>query len=171
MELTHSKCYDSIICPLKMKSWLRTFILTPRFLNFEWGSGLVMRSAIWSWVETWATWSAPAWTYSLTKWKSRDICFILECKTGFEHKYVAPILSQNKIGLIDWVTCNSLRRFWSHIIFDVAAATALYSASVKDLATVLCFLELHEIGFPLRNIMYAEVEVPSSALPPPSASV
>ena len=50
-------------------------------------------------------------------------------------------------------------------------ATTLYSASIDDLAIVLCFFELHEIGLPPRNVIYAEVDVKSSAFPPQYASV
>jgi len=37
--------------------------------------------------------------------------------------------------------CSSGNKFVSHIISVVAVATALYSASVEERATVLCFLD------------------------------
>ena len=33
-------------------------------------------------------------TWSLIKWKSMATCFILEWKIGFEHNWLAPMLSQ-----------------------------------------------------------------------------
>jgi len=55
------------------------------------------------------------------------------------------------------------------MISDAAVATAQYSASVDDLATVRCFLDIHEIGFRPKNMIYADVEV-RSTFPPQSAS-
>jgi len=66
-------------------------------------------------------------------------------------------------------TLSSLSRFTSHMISDAAVATAQYSASVDDLATVRCFLDIHEIGFRPKNMIYADVEV-RSTFPPQSAS-
>jgi hypothetical protein len=63
-------------------------------------------------------------------------------------------------------TWSSLRRLTSHMISEVVVATALYSASVDDLATVLCFLDSHEMGLGPRKIIYANVEVRSSTFPP-----
>lgn len=93
-----------------------------------------------------------------------------EWSTRFEHKYVAPTLSHSRRGGSTTGTLSSWRRFLSHINSVVAVATTLYSASVEDLATVHCFLDNHDIGLPPKKIMYAEVDVLSSQLPPQCAS-
>lgn len=52
----------------------------------------------------------------------------------------------------------------------MALVTDLYSASVLDLETVGCFLELQETRLPPRNIAYPPVLRQSSELPAQSAS-
>jgi hypothetical protein len=52
----------------------------------------------------------------------------------------------------------------------VASAIALYSASVLDLDTVLCFLALQEIRLDPRNTAKSHVDLLSSTLPAQSAS-
>jgi len=99
------------------------------------------------------------------------MCFILEWRTGLEHRYVAPTLSHNNNGGFVSGICSSDKRFVIHIISVVVVATARYSASVEDLATVRCFLESQEMGLPPRYIRYVDVEVRSSVFPPQSASV
>jgi len=74
-------------------------------------------------------------------------------------------------GGFDSGICSSDKRFVIHIISAVVVATARYSASMEDLATVCCFLESQEMGLPPRYIRYADVEVRSSVLPPQSSSV
>ena len=53
----------------------------------------------------------------------------------------------------------------------VVAAIALYSASVEDWATVVCFLELQLTGLEPKKMTYAEVETLESISPVQSASV
>lgn len=70
-----------------------------------------------------------------------------EWKTGFAERYVAPTLSQYITGGVGNVRCISVRSEHIHRTSDAVFATALYSASVEDLATLLCFLEDQDIGF------------------------
>jgi hypothetical protein len=65
---------------------------------------------------------------------------------------------------------SSCIRICIHIIFVVALATVLYSASVLYLEIVLCFLALHEIKFVPRKIAYPPVDRRSSREPAQSAS-
>ncbi|EOY32309.1 Uncharacterized protein TCM_040048 [Theobroma cacao] len=69
------------------------------------------------------------------------------------NKYVAPMLSQCKIGVEEEETCSSLRRFLIHISSAVVLAIALYSASVEDLATDLCLDDFQDTGLLPRYIM------------------
>lgn len=62
-----------------------------------------------------------------------------ECRIILEQRYVAPKLSHNSCGGSCIGTCNSVRRFFSHIITVVVVATTRYLASVDDLACALFF--------------------------------
>lgn len=55
-----------------------------------------------------------------------------------------------------------MRREWSHTISNATFVRARYSAFVDDRGTTFCFLKLHEIGFWLRKLIDAEVDVRSS---------
>jgi hypothetical protein len=84
-------------------------------------------------------------TMSRTKWKSISTCLVRAWKTGFEDKYVAPMLSHHSVG-----GRENRRPISEHrdIIQESSAAVfarALYSASVLEWATVCCFLQLQEI--------------------------
>ncbi|MCH80096.1 hypothetical protein A2U01_0000858 [Trifolium medium] len=61
------------------------------------------------------------------------------------------MLSHSSRGGMVMETWSSLRRLKSHMISEVVAATALYSASVDDLPTLLCILDSHDIGFGPRK--------------------
>jgi hypothetical protein len=97
------------------------------------------------------------------------MCFTREWLIGLKLRCVAPRLSHNKWG--DSLTGNasSLKRVDNHIVSEAALASARYSASVVDLATVCCFLELQEMGLDPKKLIYAEVDVRSSTFPAESA--
>ena len=75
---------------------------------------------------------------------------------------MARKLSQSNLGCPDKDRPSSLNNERSHDVSEAALARALYSASVEERATALCFFELQEIGLTPRNEIYAEVEVRSS---------
>jgi hypothetical protein len=54
---------------------------------------------------------------------------------------------------------SSWKRLRSHIVSDVALASAQYSASVEDLATTLCFFKLQDMGVEPKKLIYADLEV------------
>lgn len=74
------------------------------------------------------------------------MCFILEWKTGLTQRNIAPRLSQKITGAAGNETPSSDRTLQTQFISEAALATALYSASVDDLATPFCFLDDQEIG-------------------------
>ena len=65
----------------------------------------------------------------------------------------------------DSVTCNSPKRNCTQLTLVVVEATARYSASVEERATVSCFFEHQDIGFLLRYKTKVVVEVQSSQFP------
>ncbi|PNY08645.1 E3 ubiquitin-protein ligase bre1-like protein 2-like protein [Trifolium pratense] len=58
----------------------------------------------------------------------------------------------------------------SHVSSQAVAATARYSASALNLATMFCFLLRHEIRFPPMRTQYPEVDLLSAGEPAQSAS-
>ena len=135
----------SLTRPRKLNGMGRTLSLDRRRENREEDMGFVRRSASWSWVETKRTSRVLAATMSRTKWKSISMCLVLAWKIGFEERYVAPMLSHQRIGEVDLERPSSRRRDWSHLTSAAALESALYSTSVLDRATVAYFLQLHEI--------------------------
>lgn len=77
-------------------------------------------------------------------------------QTGLEHKYVAPVLSQNKVG-------GSLYRHQSHVInFEPIKLLLLHlllnSASVEECETVFDELNVTQKNFEPRYMKYVVVE-------------
>ena len=180
LQLQNWYPWFSAKCQLhELSKFLSTFLIRPRkivlpsarpilFLRNSMrclDKGLVSKSASWSWVCTCRTWRVPFWTRSRTKWRSIWMCFILECCTRLKLIWVAPRLSQRREGGALREKPSSWNKARSHIVSDAAFARALYSASVDERATALCFLELQEIGFEPRKVIYVEVEVWSSLFP------
>lgn len=69
-----------------------------------------------------------------------------EWKTGFAQRNVAPTLSQKTNGGDGSMMPSSDRTLHTQFSSDAVLATALYSASVDDLATPLYFFDDQEIG-------------------------
>jgi hypothetical protein len=69
-------------------------------------------------------------TISRTKWKSISSCLVRAWKTGLEDKYVAPILSHQRIGGLGAEMPSSWRRDRSLVI----SATALARCFVFSLS-------------------------------------
>lgn len=142
----------SLTRPCNLNSMGRTLRLDWRKANQADDNGLVKMSASWYLLEM--NWIRRIFlaTISRTKWKSISTCLVRAWKTGLELKYVAPILSHHSVG--DWVCYSSSSEQRDRIQESSAAllARGLYSASVLDLTTVCCFLQLHEMRFLPREI-------------------
>jgi hypothetical protein len=70
---------------------------------------------------------------------------------------------------LDW-KCKFFEKGGQPIVSEAALASARYSASVEDRATVLCFLDVHEMGLGPKKLMYIDVDVRSSTFLAQSAS-
>ena len=116
-------------------------------------NGFINKSANWSCVWTCRTWREPRWTKSQTKWRSICMCFMRECWTRLKLRCVAPRLSQSNKETALSEKSSSWRSPRNHIVSNVTFARARYSASVVDLATALCFFELHEMGFEPKKLI------------------
>jgi hypothetical protein len=128
----------------------------------RYGSGFVKPSACWSLEGMNRISSCLFNTHSLIRWKSISMCFALAWKTWLADNYVAPKLSHHKHGVWFCLTCNSSSKDCTHITSGVTFARYLYSASVLDLDTVACFLELQKISFGPKNTTNPPVDWRSS---------
>ena len=137
--------------PRNLNGRLRTLRLEHRILNRAAESGFVRRSASWSRLDRKLTVNLFLETRSLTKWKSISMCFVHAWNTGLEDRYVAPILSHQRVGL--WGRCkpSSAAKNCNHWSAAAVSARALYSALVLLRATVACCLLRQEIKFEPRN--------------------
>ena len=81
-------------------------------------------------------------TFSLMKWISTSICFVLEWKIGLSVKAFAPVLSHHRIGTDSILTPSSVNNDYSQITSVAAEESDLYSDSAELLATTFYFLEL-----------------------------
>lgn len=66
---------------------------------------------------------------------------------------------------------NSSSKCLIHISLHDVCAMALYSASMLDLATIVCFLLFQVIKFPPRNVQYPIVDYLSEGDPAQSTSI
>ena len=137
----------SLTCPLKLNGMEITLSLLRRNPNREDERGLVKMSASWSLLEINLMNKSFFATKSRTKWKSISTCFVLAWKTGFEDKYVAPILSHQRVGAWENLRPISEHKDCSQDNSAIVFARALYSASVLEQATVCCVQQFHEIRF------------------------
>jgi hypothetical protein len=71
-----------------------------------------------------------------------------------DERYLVNMLSHHKIGGWETWILNSNKRDINHDNFALVFASALYSTSVFDRATIACFLQLHETRFFPRKTQY-----------------
>jgi hypothetical protein len=100
--------------PRNLNGRLRTLRLEHRRLNRAGDSCFVRRLASWSRLDKKLTDNFFLETRSLTKWKSISMCFVRAWNTGLEERYVAPILSHQKVGLWDRCKPSSAARNCNH---------------------------------------------------------
>lgn len=73
------------------------------------------------------------------KWKSISTRRDFDLITGLEAKNMAELLFHMT------EICSSLNNPKNHLISAMVLAIALYSASVEDLDTTVCFFAIHQI--------------------------
>jgi hypothetical protein len=127
-------------------------------------SGFVKMYASWSLKEINLICSSCV-TRSLTKWKLTSMCLMWAWKIGFADKYVAPMLSHQRICGWFWEIPNSLSRDCAHMILVVVLATILYSASVILWDTVACLRAFQAIEFGPKKYSMSPVDRRLSRLP------
>ena len=118
-----------------------------------------------------STSNATCATFSLPKWKSTSICFILAWNTGFAVKWMGPKLLNHKTGGRGRDTSSSLSQDCTYVASAAPFARALYSASVLDHETVGCFRALNETKLGPKKTRKLPVERMSLAHPTESASM
>jgi hypothetical protein len=137
--------------------------------NVAWSRGFVKMSASWSWVRTWLNTMVPFSTLSLKKWYLTSTCLVLEWSTWFFATLMALVLSQRS-GIWVYSSPKSLKMYEIHNTWEQQLATATYSASVVDWATLDCLREGHETNEDPRNWQVPEVDFLSTRQPAKSAS-
>lgn len=90
---------------------------------------------------------------------------------GLDANAKAETLSQCNVGAEGREICRSLSKCRSHSTSEAVSAMALYSASVDDRETEVCFLELQEMGQLPRKITKPVVLLRSLGSPGQSESV
>ncbi|KAI4320958.1 hypothetical protein MLD38_034389 [Melastoma candidum] len=108
----------------------------------------------------------PSLIFSRTKSKSISRCLVRSWNTGFLLIWIMDLLSQYRgIGFFN-VTPKSFSNVINHMTSAAVVATALYSASVELLATVVCFFDLQLTKDPPRKILKPVVDFLVDAQPP-----
>jgi hypothetical protein len=137
--------------PRNLNGRLRTLRLEHIRLNRAAESGFVRRSASWSRLDKKLTVNFFLETRSLTKWKSILMCFVRAWNTGLKDRYVAPILSHQRVGLWDRCKPSFVDKNCNHWSSAAVSARALYSALVLLRAIVACCLLRQKIKFEPRT--------------------
>lgn len=102
---------------------------------------LVNTSTNWSCVETWEREIRPSCNFYLIKWQSKSMCLVLSWKTGLLAMYMAAWLSHFKGIGIRSSTSNSTSNLFNQANSKHTRLIDLYSASVDDKDTVVCFFD------------------------------
>lgn len=123
---------------------------------------LVKPSATWSPVGTKSIFKIFLRIFSLTKWKSTSICFILASNIWLDDRYLAPILRHHSSDIGRLLIYNSYKSVCIHIISALTLSDALYSNSMLDLNTVVFFLAFNEIIFVPRYTAKPPIDLLSS---------
>ena len=122
-------------------------------------STLVMMYATWCLLGTWRFRMTPSCILSLTKWQSISMCFVLSWNTRLAAIWIAAWLSENNKASFVWGIPRSWSKDFSQMTSHTTNAMALYSASTKDLDTVVCFFDLHDTKECPRKIYYPVVDL------------
>lgn len=106
-------------------------------------------------------------TCSRTKWMSSSICLVCAWRIRLCDRRIILRLSHNSVWGMKG-TPSSVRSNYNHNKSDVVCGKAQYSASVPDLETRGCFLELHETRLEPKKMYDLDVEWRSSRLYSPN---
>lgn len=158
MKRKQSKVIDFYILRLDRKSE-----------NWEGVRAWVRTSAYWSTARTWRTYNWFAATFSRTKNKFNSMCFVWVWRTGLWARETVLRLSHKIVGMV-CLTWSSKGKVWIQITSTVAGARFLYSTSVLDLATTVCFLDHHDTRFGPKYMAAPEVDLQWSGSDAQSAS-
>jgi hypothetical protein len=109
-------------------------------VKVAWSRGLVKISVSWSCVGTWIKAIFPFSTLSLRKWYLTSMCLVLEWSTGFFATLMALVLSHWS-GTQVYSSPKSLMVYEIQRSWEQQLASATYSASVVDWATLDCLRE------------------------------
>ena len=129
---------------------------------WEWNTafpkGLVNMFATWRWEGGKMVCTSLDWIFSLIRWQSNLMCFVLSWKTRFVAMCMTTWLSQCIFVAPKLVTCRSWRKYLNQLNSQVRKVMALYSASVKEWDILVCFLVFQEMsGFP-RKTQYPVID-------------
>ena len=140
-----------------------------KWTNVFWSRGLVKMSASWRVVSMRRNLMSPFSSWSRRKWKRTSMCLVLECSMGFLATLMALVLSQSR-GT--WWKSKPKSRKVAIIQSNCEQhlATATYSASVVDTATLDYFREDHETNEVPKNWQVLEVDLRSKRQPAKSTS-
>ena len=113
-----------------------------------------------------------SWFFTASRTKLNWIltCFVRSLNFVAIVDCIAPWLSQYSSPSDNWGTTNSLISPRSYMDSFVASVSALYSASVDDNATDLCFLDFQLIPAPPKANAYPVYDIESIGSFPQSAS-
>jgi len=107
---------------------------------------------------------------SLSKWNFISIYFNFEENSPFSIIILLDLLSVYIVIGDLWLN-NSYIMFLNHRAFLMHSEALMNSASAVEVATIVCFLEYHEMGeLPIKNI-WPDVDFRSSLSQAKSASV
>ena len=126
--------------------------------NLTLSSAFVNTSATWSWEVIFCKITSPLSTLSRTKCWCTAMCFIVLWCIGFLDIPIHPVLSSWMIVGPFCEYPNSLMRRRSQTASLAAWLAAMYSASVDEVATHPCCLELQLIGAPFNMNVYPDVD-------------
>ena len=116
-------------------------------------------SASWCLVETWNVFTVLSWIFSLTKWHSNSMCFVLSWYIGLVAMWIAAWLSQQRRAGWSWLMVKSFGKPTNHTNSLTKVAIVLYSNSAEDLEPVCCFLDLQEISDSPKNTQYPVIDL------------
>ena len=98
-------------------------------------------------------------TFSLTKYKSDSMCFVLACNIGLAANITVLRLSHQITSGVGKVILIYERKDCNQMIFAIKLARLLYSASILDLDTVCCFFDYQVTKFEPKYTQNPEVEL------------